>query len=224
MADRRIAGSINFDHWSVNRGGLVSGSLVDYNQGHVHPEANSTRHALRASTTAITTSMPTRIPLIIHERLANWGRQLRPRTSGWAVRVIETRSREDLLTALAQAACPLIVIDLCDRPRAALEDLAIAHRIAPNALALVIASPRDPEIGDFAREWGASQVLRGAATPPEVVELLRRWYTLAQIRTDADGWSSRVEPRDDEWDATIPPAMPPAPPDPDAPRDHNHAP
>lgn len=168
--------------------------------------------------------MPTRIPLIIHERLANWGRQLRPRTGGWAVHVIETRSREDLLIAVAQAACPLIVIDLGDRPRAALEDLAIAHRVAPNALSLVIASPRYPEIGDFAREWGASQVLRGAATPPEVLELLRRWYALAQMRTDADGWSSRAEPRADDFDdISTPLALSITAPDPiaraEAPRD-----
>jgi len=52
------------------------------------------------------------LPLVIHERLGNWARHLRPRLSAWPVRVVESRSTADLESALSRAACPIVVIDL----------------------------------------------------------------------------------------------------------------
>src|SRR4051794_38673070 len=76
--------------------------------------------------------------LIIHERFGYWARHLKPRIVSWPIDWVETRSAADLEEALAGTACPIVVIDVADRPRPAMEDLDRAIRTAPNALALVL--------------------------------------------------------------------------------------
>jgi DNA-binding NtrC family response regulator len=128
--------------------------------------------------------------LVIHERLANWARQLRPRLASWPIRLIETRSTSDLEGALARTACPIVVLDVGSRPRAGLEDLDRAIRAAPNALTLVL-DPRSHEgVAALARELGATHVISGPVTPPALVDLLARWLPLARRQTERDGWSS----------------------------------
>jgi len=141
-----------------------------------------------------------RVPLIIHERLGSWARQLRPRTVGWPVRIIETRSTADLEAALAHSACPLVLIDLADRPRSGLDDLDCALRTASNALVLVLDSGTHAAAPALARELGAAHVLVGVVPPPAVAGLLARWVPLAQHRSESDGWARAPEPEPEPWD------------------------
>ncbi|MBX6314724.1 MAG: hypothetical protein IRY99_17685 [Isosphaeraceae bacterium] len=145
----------------------------------------------------------TRIPLVIHERLGHWARQIRPRVATWPVRVIETRSASDLAAALARSACPLVVLDLADRIRAALDELDRALPAAPNALVLVLDPGAHATVGPLARELGATHVLAGRVPPPEVLHLLARWLPLARRRAEADGWAGEPEP--EPWDLLVSP-------------------
>lgn len=129
--------------------------------------------------------------MAIHERRANWARQLRPRLADgpapiqWA----ESRSAGELVAAVAGAACPVVVIDVGARPRGALEALDAAVRAAPNALVLVLDAAARPEVETFARELGATDVLGGHWPPPAVADRVARWLPLARRRAEADGWS-----------------------------------
>ena len=58
----------------------------------------------------------TRVAVILHERLGNWNRQLRPRLHDRPVRWFETRSRADLDGLLIGLACPVVLIDLGRHP------------------------------------------------------------------------------------------------------------
>ena len=82
--------------------------------------------------------------LITHERLGYWARHLRSRLAGWPITWVETRSTADLEAALRSTSCPIVVIDVADRPLAAMTDLDRAMQTAPNALALVL----DPRTHD----------------------------------------------------------------------------
>ncbi len=64
-----------------------------------------------------------KLPLVIHERLGNWARQLRPRVAGWPVQVVETRSASELVAGLRRSVCSLAVIDLDRWPTRMLADL-----------------------------------------------------------------------------------------------------
>jgi hypothetical protein len=141
----------------------------------------------------------TRVPLIIHERLGTWARQLRPRVVGWSVRVVETRSADDLETALGRDPCPLVVIDLGGRTRAVLEELDRAAQQSPNALVLVLDPSAQAGVAPLARELGATHVLSGAVPPPMVVALLARWLPLARRRAEADGWWGESDIEPDPW-------------------------
>lgn len=128
--------------------------------------------------------------LVIHERIGTWARHVRPRlTAGGPVRVVESRSAGDLAAALAGAACPVVVLDLGRRPRAALDDLDRALAVAPDALVLVLDPGPHAGAALLARELGATHVLSGPATPPAVAALVARWLPLARRRTEAVGWS-----------------------------------
>lgn len=148
----------------------------------------------------------TSLPLIIHERLGNWARQLRPRLSAWPIRVVESRSTADLEGALAGTAFPIVVIDLSRRPRAGLEDLDRALRASPRALALVLDPGEHEGVAPLAREIGATLVLSGVATPPAVARLIARWIPLALRRAEADGWSiaRKPEPEPEPWNWLAP--------------------
>jgi hypothetical protein len=131
----------------------------------------------------------TRVAVILHERLGNWVRQLRPRLHGQPIRWFETRSRADLDVVLTGLASPVVLIDLGNRAVAGLNDLDHILRKAPDARALVL----DPEANDgvaaFARELGATYAVSGFVPPPVVADLLTRWVALAVHRIERDGWS-----------------------------------
>lgn len=161
------------------------------------------------------------LPLIIHERLGNWARQLRSRLSAWPVRLVESRSSADLEAALTGTACPIVVIDLDRRPpRAGLEDLERATRRAPAGLFLVLDPAAHEGVALLARELGATHVCSGVVTPPTAARLLERWIGIAQKRTEADGWSKtrRPDPEAEPWNwlapylVVRPQPAPPSPP------------
>jgi ActR/RegA family two-component response regulator len=129
------------------------------------------------------------IVLVIHERQAQWARQLRPRLASWRVRIVETRTAADLETALRGLACPIVVIDLGQRPLAGLEALDRVVRVAPDALILVLDPAANQEVAVVARALGATHVLEGHALPPAIVSLLERWLPLAQQHAIDSGWS-----------------------------------
>lgn len=142
--------------------------------------------------------------LVIHERIGNWARQLRPRFADRSVRVVETRTGDDLESTLAGAdvACPIVVIDLGRRVRHGLDDLLLAVSLAPDALVLVLDPVGHDDVGLIAREAGATHVMAGPVTPPEVATLLGRWLTLAQQRSEAVGFAGRsVTPDPEPWNA-----------------------
>lgn len=137
-------------------------------------------------------------PLIVHERIGTWARQLRPRVAGWPVRLVETRSASDLVAALTGSACPIGVFDLSGRFRAGLDELDRAVDLAPAGLFLAFDDTGRPELADLARELGASHVLPSTTPPPAVVAVLARWLTLARRRAEAEGWAvTPDEPRPD---------------------------
>jgi len=140
-----------------------------------------------------------RLPVVIHERLGAWSRQLRPRLAAWPIRWSETRSAADLEAALGRSACPILVLDLADRPRAGLEDLGRATLAAPGVLALVLDPGARPGVALVAREFGATHVVSGVVPPPAVAALLERWLPLARRRADAAGWAASAAPDPDAW-------------------------
>jgi DNA-binding NarL/FixJ family response regulator len=138
-------------------------------------------------------------PLIVHERIGTWARQLRPRVSGWLVRLVETRSASDLVAALTGSACPIGVFDLTGRTRSGLEELDQASQAAPAGLFLILDDTGRPELADLARELGASHVLPSGTPPPTVAALLARWLTLARRRAECDGWAVIPEDPRPDW-------------------------
>jgi CheY-like chemotaxis protein len=135
------------------------------------------------------------LAVVIHERQGTWARHLRHRLLAWSIRWVETRSTADLEAALAGLACPVVLIDLGRRVRVGLEDLDRAAQTAPNALFLVLDPEAHEGVATLARELGATHVISGPVTPPEVVRLLARWLPQAQRQADTDGWSNAREPR-----------------------------
>jgi hypothetical protein len=146
--------------------------------------------------------------LVIHERLGVWARQLRPRLADGSVRVVESRSPDDLARVLLDGSgvCPIVLIDLTRRIRAGLEDLDLARRSAPDALILIL----DPELIDgvalLARELGATDVLSGPATPPQVLRIVTRWLPLSRLRAESSGWASTAgePPEPEPWNWLTP--------------------
>lgn len=132
--------------------------------------------------------------VIIHERLATWTRQLRPRFSGWPVHWSESRSGLSLVRAARLSACPVIVLDLGHDPLRGLEDLGEVGQTAPSALSVVLDPARNEEIALLARELGATLVLGGQVVPPVLESLLQRWIPLSIQRAKREGWCRSVEP------------------------------
>jgi hypothetical protein len=137
--------------------------------------------------------------IIIHERLANWSRQIRPRFRGWPIRWSETRSTSELVRAASQSTAPIFVIDLADRPSQGLEDLDAGLVAAPMALSLILDPLSHDGLPTTARELGATLVLPGVVVPPEVVALLQRWLPIARQRSESDGWSVSIRAEPDPW-------------------------
>ncbi len=137
--------------------------------------------------------------VIIHERVANWSRQLRPRFQAWPIRWSETRSGRSLVRLAGRSACPVLVVDLITRPVDGLRELDEALQAAPRALSMVLDPLDRPEVASMARELGATIVLSGPVVPPEVERLLRRWLPIAGKRSEAAGWSAEAEPEPEAW-------------------------
>jgi hypothetical protein len=104
------------------------------------------------------------------------------------------------------AACPIVIVDLGDRPRARLEDLSHALALAPAALAVVLDPQAHPGVPMLARQLGAAHVMSGETLPPDLLALLARWLPLARRRAEADGWSTARSPAHAEpWAGLLPP-------------------
>jgi hypothetical protein len=138
--------------------------------------------------------------VIIHERIANWSRRLRPRFPGWPIRWSETRSEASLVRAAARSACPILIVELDRRSLRGLRDLHEALQVAPNALAMVLEPLSLPGVASIARELGATLVLPGIVVPPEVERILHRWLPIAKSRSEAEGWSAAIEPEPEAWE------------------------
>ena len=129
------------------------------------------------------------IAVVVHERRGKWARQLRPRLNGLPVRWFETRSASDLAGALDGPASPVVVIDLGNDPAGPLADLVQSVAPGSSARVLVLDSEDREGIRELARELGATHVVSGFASPPEVAGLVARWVRLAAAETDRGGWS-----------------------------------
>jgi hypothetical protein len=140
--------------------------------------------------------------VIIHERLALWARQLRPRFAAWPIRWSETRSRASLLRASKQSSCPIVVIELDGRPSRGLEDLDSLLQVAPSALSLVIDPQDRADVAWLARELGATIVLRGIVVPPVVESYLQRWLPLARQKEEQSGWRPPIDSEPEPWERT----------------------
>lgn len=131
--------------------------------------------------------------VVIHERVANWSRQLRPRFQGWPVRWSETRSAAELALAAGRSSCSILVVALDQDPARGLRDFDQAFQVAPLALSILIDPSDRLEVAEAARELGATVVLSGVVNPPEVEFLLRQWVPLARSRSEAQGWAVDLE-------------------------------
>jgi hypothetical protein len=136
----------------------------------------------------------TRVPIILHERLGNWARQLRARLHHLPVRWHETRSASDLEAVLSGVARPVVLIDLGPRPAAGLRELGLILRQSPGAHVLVLEADDHRDVRSVARELGATLVLAGLTPPPVVADLLARWVGLAQTQIEREGWSRPQDP------------------------------
>jgi DNA-binding NarL/FixJ family response regulator len=115
-------------------------------------------------------------------------------------RSLASDAAADLEAALDRSSCPIVVLDLGNRPRTGLEDLDRAVRAAPDALVLVLDPAEHAGIPTLARELGATLVLSGVVPPPAVATRLDRWLRLARRRAEADGWAGEPEPERDPLD------------------------
>jgi DNA-binding NtrC family response regulator len=129
------------------------------------------------------------VAIVLHERLGNWSRQLRPRLHGRGVRWFETRSSSDLDAAIAGRAAPIVVIDLAGQTLDGLADLDRARNRAPGGLILVLEPEGREPVARLAQELGATHVISDPVVPPEVSRLLDRWIDLAADRIGRGGWS-----------------------------------
>ncbi len=136
----------------------------------------------------------TRVAVILHERLGNWVRQLRPRLHDQPIRWFETRSAADLEGVIGGLACPVVLIDLGKHPVTGLTVLEQVLLRTPDAWVLVLDPESHPGAADLARELGATHVVSGFMPPPRVAELLARWIALALHRIDQRGWSRTAAP------------------------------
>jgi DNA-binding NarL/FixJ family response regulator len=143
----------------------------------------------------------TRVAVILHERLGNWNRQLRPRLAELPVRWFETRSQADLLTAVIGRASPVVLVDLAHQPIPAVSALDQLLRLSSDARVLVLDPEGRKAEAALARELGATHVVSGFVPPPVVADLLARWIALAERDIKRSGWSqtSFPESQSDTW-------------------------
>ena len=125
--------------------------------------------------------------IIVHERIAEWIGQLRPRFgSDPAIRWVESRSSADLVAAVGAAGSErsIVVINLASRVYWGMEGLDALNQAGRDPLILVLDPDEVPEVPTLARELGATLVLSGVAVPPRVEVLLRRWLRLCSPPTE----------------------------------------
>jgi hypothetical protein len=135
-----------------------------------------------------------RVTVILHERLGNWNRQLRPRLARQHVRWFESRSTADLRAILVGIAFPVVLIDLSRQPVDGLAALDLVRSRAPEARCLVLDPEAKPDIRSLARELGATHVCSGFVPPPFVAGLVDRWITMARQGIESAGWSLTTFP------------------------------
>jgi hypothetical protein len=142
-----------------------------------------------------------RATVIVHERLGNWNRQLRPRLQRYHARWFESRSAADRDGLLGGLAFPVILIDLGRHPADGLTALSIAASRSPEARSLVLDPEATADVPALARELGATHVYSGYVPPPLVAGLLARWITIARDRIALAGWSRTTFPETatDPW-------------------------
>jgi hypothetical protein len=133
-----------------------------------------------------------RVAVIVHERLGSWVGQLRPRLQDRPVRFFETRSDDDVETAVSGLASPVVVMDLGKDPVEGLELLDRIIRLSPTARVLILDPAPSEGVAELARELGATHVISGFVPPPEVAALIDRWIGLAAAQAQREGWSRPV--------------------------------
>jgi hypothetical protein len=141
----------------------------------------------------------TRVPVILHERLGNWNRQLRPRLYEQPVRWLESRASRELDMLLTGLVLPVVLIDVGRDTVAGLRDISLVSLRVPDARILVIDAGGCLEGARAAREMGATHVFSGFVPPPDVAELMCYWITAARIGIERAGWSRTTFP-DSETD------------------------
>lgn len=130
--------------------------------------------------------------VVTHERRGIWAGHLRRSIADWGLRLVESRSLDDLTQAVAGVAHPLVLIDLDRRPREQLDALLLLGTERRDALTLVLDPASVIPEPWRARELGATVLLRGFVPPPQVLQLLDRWRRVSEARRARSGW-----PRDD---------------------------
>jgi hypothetical protein len=143
----------------------------------------------------------TRVPVILHERLGTWIRQLRPRLYDRPVRWFESRATSELDVLLTGLALPLVLIDLGRDAAAGLRDIGLVSLRVPDARILAIDSGGRPDVAAAAREMGATHVFSGFVPPPVVAELMSHWIMAARLGIERAGWSRTTFPdtETDPW-------------------------
>ena len=143
----------------------------------------------------------TRVPVILHERLGNWIRQLRPRLSDQPVRWFESRSTKELEVLLIGLAFPVVLIDLGRQAAFGLNDISLVSLRVPDARILAIDPEGQAEVAVTARELGATHVISGFVPPPVIAELMAHWITAARRGIERSGWSRTTFPdtETDPW-------------------------
>ena len=125
------------------------------------------------------------------------------------LKIVETRTGDDIETALVSTddPYPLALMDVGNRPVATLEELDRLKQVTPNAFVLVLDPEAHDEIPLTARVLGATHVISGQITPPEVARLLMRWKGLASERALKAGWrdepAESSEPEPWNWISAI---------------------
>jgi hypothetical protein len=149
--------------------------------------------------------MPTTpVPLVIHERVANWTRQIRPHAASWPVRLVETRSGPEFRAAVARHGPSVAVVGLGNDPSGELMALHQAIESAPQLLSLVLEPAGRPGVVDLAREAGATMAYGTWEPPPRIIRLLRRLVDRAVVLQAACGWlDESFHPSPDDLDAWL---------------------
>lgn len=143
--------------------------------------------------------------LVIYEQASVWSRQLRARLTGRPIRWRETRTAEEVESALAGSSAAIVVVDLASRPTAGLEAIARASRSLGDPLILALEPLDRKPVAALAEELGATLVLRGPVAPPEVAALLaQRWLNLSQRRADAQGHAQGDRQWPEPWNRFAP--------------------